>query len=135
MEDFTKRLNEILTKLNISKTALAEQIGVTKQVLNKWFNHSSIPDGKTLILFKKKFNISIDWLLTGVGSMYGGEDSSHDDLIDSLKSELLDKENQLQRVREAIQSTNSATKTTNTVSKALAAKLVKGNPGRSVKQK
>lgn len=102
METFSERLEYLIKELNINKSTLANRLGVTKQVLNKWFNHGVIPEGKLLLLFNAIFNISIDWLLTGKGSMYAGSDKQKDYIIKDLQSELIVKDEQLSRIRNAI---------------------------------
>ena len=54
---------------------LAQTLGVTPQALSNHRKKGEISPG-LLFKFAKKYNISIDWLLTGIGGMYKGMESS-----------------------------------------------------------
>lgn len=134
MEEIGNRIKQI--RGNLSKSAFAEKLGIKLQYIKRYEEEGVLPTTDFYKRIINTFDVNINWLLTGIGSMYSSApDKSKDELIDSLKSELLEKENQLTRVREAIGYSESRAKTINTAAKIAAAKLVKGNPGQSLKRK
>ena len=65
-----ERIKEILDSEGITKKDFAEKIGMTSQSFNDYATGKRLIPTKNLINIQKNFNISIDWLLTGIGEMY-----------------------------------------------------------------
>jgi len=49
------------------RQCFADAIGVTYEAVRQWCIGKKIPDGQRLITIQERFNVSIDWLLTGDG--------------------------------------------------------------------
>lgn len=65
LNSFCDRLEELLETRHISKTELAQKMGIKKQTLNGYLNKTRIPKAEVLIELSKILNVSIDFLLTG----------------------------------------------------------------------
>lgn len=75
--------------LKMSQEAFAECLGVSRSVIkNIELNALARPDQK-LSLYKlicSEFNISEEWLLNGIGEMYGSNEAEYSALIDRVMS-------------------------------------------------
>ena len=58
-----KRLRYLRERAGISQKALAEQIGVSQQSINKYENHNIEPDIETLIALADTFGTTVDYLI------------------------------------------------------------------------
>ena len=58
-----KRLRFLRERAGISQKALAEQIGVSQQSINKYENHNIEPDIETLIALADVFGTTVDYLI------------------------------------------------------------------------
>lgn len=65
---FAKNINTLCVD-NGGKYAFADALGVVYDSVRRWCNGENIPDGDTLLAIHEKFNVSIDWLLTGKESV------------------------------------------------------------------
>lgn len=61
--EFTRNLKELLKRSELTVTAFADRIGITRQALTTYLNDGRIPDSETLLKICKAFHISADWLL------------------------------------------------------------------------
>ena len=73
LEGFSKRLNEALDELRYPRhgrqTALAKVMGVTQRSTMAWLKGISIPDYAKIVSLAKKLGLSLEWLMSGQGSM------------------------------------------------------------------
>ncbi|MBN2435601.1 MAG: helix-turn-helix transcriptional regulator [Spirochaetes bacterium] len=67
------RIKEIRTEKNLTQTELAKLIGIARPVLNRAEKDNQAPSATVLLKFLN-IGISIDWLLTGEGSMFLNEE-------------------------------------------------------------
>ncbi len=67
---FGKRLKEVLKKLNLTQTALSKEIGTSNVVINRYVKSKTTPDYNFLNKLAAIYNININWLLTGEGSIF-----------------------------------------------------------------
>jgi transcriptional regulator with XRE-family HTH domain len=65
---FSEQLRVLLYKNNVTQTALADGIGVSKQVISKWLAGQSVPDMISFQRIAKFFDVPYDYL-------YGDEKS------------------------------------------------------------
>ena len=63
MSQILKRLRFLRERAGISQKALAEQIGVSQQSINKYENHNIEPDIETLIALADFFDTTVDYLI------------------------------------------------------------------------
>ncbi|MFP9470304.1 helix-turn-helix domain-containing protein [Pectobacterium brasiliense] len=77
-----------------SDNALCIQIGVSPQTLSSWKSRNKVPYAKCVDISKEK-GISLDWLLTGSGSMLRGSVDSQESSFSRSDLTLLELLNQL----------------------------------------
>jgi SOS-response transcriptional repressor LexA len=66
-----KRLAELIKKLNLTQQRFAQEIGVSQPTISDWINKPNVnPSTESLTKISNAFNINLNWLLTGEGSMY-----------------------------------------------------------------
>ncbi|ANB27206.1 XRE family transcriptional regulator [Alteromonas stellipolaris] len=66
----TSRLKEVMLKHGVRNADLARVADVSPQAVGRWFKTNSISK-KSLSAISKHFNIPLDWLMTGEGSLTG----------------------------------------------------------------
>ena len=59
------RITELRKKNNMSQTALADAVGVSRQAVSKWETGLSLPDSSKLILLAQILSTDIEYLSTG----------------------------------------------------------------------
>ncbi|OFY98845.1 MAG: hypothetical protein A3K10_16585 [Bacteroidetes bacterium RIFCSPLOWO2_12_FULL_31_6] len=70
IDDIAKRLKEVRTVLKMNQTEFSSSIGIEQTYLSQLENGKIGVGNKILLTLIEKHNISIDWLLTGTGSMF-----------------------------------------------------------------
>jgi len=88
MDDINIRVGEVIQSLGLTTTAIAKRLGVSWTTINN-YTKGRIPDGRTLISFKQKLDVDVNWLLTGEGSMFLNKEgwvkpSTHNFVRDSM---------------------------------------------------
>lgn len=63
---FTKVFADLVKSSNLTQTEIAKGIGVTQQTISSYKHGRITPDLETLIKIAEFFNVSMDYLLTGV---------------------------------------------------------------------
>ena len=58
------KIKEYRKKCGYTQSALAEKLGVTKQMVSKWEREDYTPNLSTLVKLKKIFNCSLDDLVS-----------------------------------------------------------------------
>jgi len=71
-----ERVEKIRKNLNFTKKKFAEELGITQQAYINYAKGSRDIPSNVLLKINQLFNVSIDWLLTGKGSMYLQESST-----------------------------------------------------------
>jgi SOS-response transcriptional repressor LexA len=76
MKMIGERLYQIIKKLHLTQSRLAEKIGISSVVINRYFKDRTVPSAEFLNKMALQYNININWLLNGEGSMFysGDED-------------------------------------------------------------
>lgn len=64
------RIEELVSTLNITKTAFAEKIKVTQPYISKLISGNGIPSDRLIEDICEKFDVDENWLRTGEGEMY-----------------------------------------------------------------
>lgn len=54
----------------LGQLEFAKELGIKRNTASAYENNSIIPSGKVLLKFYKKFNVNINWLLSGEGDPY-----------------------------------------------------------------
>ena len=62
---FSKNLQAIRKKNQLSQEELAELLGVSRQAVSKWELGEGYPEVEKLLILSKKLNVSLDSLMTG----------------------------------------------------------------------
>ena len=70
-EDFSCRLGKLIDDLNISQNEFARQIDSTSAFVSNMIRGKSKPGLDFLQKIAECYNVSLDWLILGKGSMYG----------------------------------------------------------------
>jgi len=79
MKKITPILNRLKQVLNVkTDKELTEKLGISYSTLDTWKNRDKIPE-KRLLEFSLKYQVPMDWLLTGEGEMYKGNESTPQD--------------------------------------------------------
>lgn len=65
MADFSQRLRELRTGRGWSQEALAHQLSVSRQAVQKWEAGTARPDLDNLTALSELFHVSLDWLVLG----------------------------------------------------------------------
>ena len=63
--DLGKQIKKYRNEKELSQTALAERVFVSRQTISNWENDKSYPDIKSLVLLSEIFEISLDQLIKG----------------------------------------------------------------------
>ena len=67
---FEERLKYLRSELGLSQTDMAKLMGVSLRVYHRYEKGEQKPSYEKLIPLVKKFNVNINWLLTGEGEMF-----------------------------------------------------------------
>lgn len=102
-QEIGKRLRLIREKKGITQAELGEKLGIQFQHVSKYERGETVPTWENLIKLAELYDVNINWLLTGKGSMFlspltysvheakslaGVKDFEHDDQIDEIIAEL-----------------------------------------------
>jgi transcriptional regulator with XRE-family HTH domain len=68
-----KRLRE-LRGFDLTQEEFADELGIGQSQLSKYERGVAAPPAEILFYVKKRFGVSIDWLLTGEGSKHLGDE-------------------------------------------------------------
>ncbi len=85
-----KRIDKLVTKLGITKTAFAEGIKVSQPYISKLIAGKGEPSERLIDDMVEKYSVNKDWLLTGAGgdeNMFIPEDMKYMQTIGKLGSE------------------------------------------------
>ncbi|MBN2461125.1 MAG: helix-turn-helix domain-containing protein [Candidatus Cloacimonetes bacterium] len=69
-----ERLQQLLLKLDLSQIGLARALGTSNVVVNRYINNKTMPDYNFLRKLGSSFRVNINWLLTGDGPIFAGEE-------------------------------------------------------------
>lgn len=65
-----KRFRDIRVQIGLTQTELAKQLGCGRSNISLIESGKNLPGGSILIALKSKYNVSLDWLFSGEGSMF-----------------------------------------------------------------
>jgi Helix-turn-helix. len=65
-----ERFRQVRKKLSLTQTNLAEVLGCKQATIADYERDRISPSTKVLLIIAENYNLSIDWLLTGSGSMF-----------------------------------------------------------------
>lgn len=67
--EFSKSINTLISQYcEGDKKAFAAELGVHYDSVRRWSNGNDLPNGPILVEIHKKYNVSLDWLLTGLSA-------------------------------------------------------------------
>lgn len=81
---FAEKLKELRSGAGLSQEKLAEQLGVSRQVVTKWETGRSTPDMQNLLALSDVFSISLDEMLGEVSAPQPQEESGSNYLYESV---------------------------------------------------
>ena len=73
-----KRLKEIRKELKITSKELADELGIPVRTIGSYERNEAQPGPKFFNNIHEKYNININWFLTGKGNMFVSEKTSAD---------------------------------------------------------
>lgn len=76
------RFSEFRNKLNISQQDVADVVELSRPYITQVENSKANPSFKLLYQLRMKYNLSIDWLLSGQGEMIVSENSITDEMTE-----------------------------------------------------
>jgi transcriptional regulator with XRE-family HTH domain len=77
-----KRIRQVRKNLGLKQDKFANQLGCGRSNISQIENGLFYPTAKSLIVLKSKFNVNLDWLFSGEGSMFIEENEKNIDLLD-----------------------------------------------------
>lgn len=69
---FSGRLSQVITRCCVSQSEFARRLGVSPGFISDASRGVKLPGAEFLCSVRTVFGVSIDWLLTGKGTMFGG---------------------------------------------------------------
>lgn len=63
--EFVDRIEQILVKKNLKRTAFAKSVGVTNQAFTDWRRRGTIPAADIACRIADSLNVDLRWLITG----------------------------------------------------------------------
>lgn len=77
-----KRLNQARKKIGLNQGEFGEHLGCGRSNISQIENGLFFPTSSLLAELKSKFNVSLDWLFSGEGSMFIEEKEKNIELLD-----------------------------------------------------
>jgi SOS-response transcriptional repressor LexA len=65
-----KRINKIRTENNLNQGQMAEALGTSQALISMYLKGTRMPGSEVLESIARKYNVNLNWLLTGDGDMY-----------------------------------------------------------------
>lgn len=65
-----KRLRLIRERIGITQAGLGDKLGIQSQHVSKYERGETVPTWENLIKLTESYDVNINWLLTGKGSMF-----------------------------------------------------------------
>lgn len=85
MENIGERFKSIRKILNISQDEFAQSLGITKQAISNIEHSKSMPSVGTMDKLLSKFDINLNYLISGIGNIFNNQQ----EIYKSLRSQLL----------------------------------------------
>lgn len=83
--EFHNKLYQLRKQKGLSQEELANRLNVSRQTVSKWEVGDSTPDMEKLVAISDLFEISLDKLVKGEETVYGGDVSTKLELVNELK--------------------------------------------------
>ena len=87
LADLPARLTQVLAHQGISQTELARQIGMSPGFISDVMRGHKRPGAEFFVAVRKLFCVSIDWLMTGDGTMMGDVGIRHE-LLQAIRIQI-----------------------------------------------
>ena len=88
MNKMGSRIKLLRQQLNMSQDELAKSLGVTKQAISNIENSKSAPSVNVLSKLALDYNVNLNYLIIGKGSVYSLDDSSTTSIKKSILKEV-----------------------------------------------
>ena len=85
--DLADRFRALRSKVNLSQKDFAQSIGVSQSVIAEIERGSREPSRSVLVAIAEKYQVSLDWLLLGVGSSDSVQRKENPE-VEALKKEI-----------------------------------------------
>lgn len=91
MEELGNRLRAIRKNLKLTQSGFAKKINVLYETISKYETGKVLPCSQFLSKLYHAYNVDINWLITGKGSMFLGVNSSYSKNLTSIVKEKTEK--------------------------------------------
>ena len=98
--DIKLRIGQIVADREMSRTKLAEQMGISPAYLASVINSPDKSVSSRLLKAFASIDVDINWLLTGIGNMYTGDKSG--ETIESWKMQAKNAQSELDAVEDTV---------------------------------
>ncbi len=98
----SERFNLLRKYLNLNQKQMAEALGITQPSISAIEKTGSVSVETIEKISNTYNNISIEWLITGNGSMIKSEPVINDDIIAHLKREILERDKKISELNDRI---------------------------------
>lgn len=82
--EIASRIKQARNEVGMTRKGLAGFLGCSRSQAGHFETGYSVPSIELLLLFSVKYNVSIDWILTGKGKMFASLPVEHDDEVREL---------------------------------------------------
>lgn len=104
----TNRIKEIRQKIFVSQSNMEDCLNLSRNTLSAYERGKAFFKPHTLQLLASKYNININWLLTGQGNMLLSDDDkvNNNELIQQQQDRIKELQAQVDLLKELLQSNN-----------------------------
>ena len=89
LEGFAARLAQVIAHIGVNQSEFARRLGISPGFVSEAVRGVKKPGAEFLYAVRTVFGVSIDWLLTGEGTMLGGSGSGIDlDLLGTIRLQI-----------------------------------------------
>ena len=78
LNEVGSRFREIRHKLKLTQQQLGDKLGINGSAVAKYENGISFPTGRMLDLLASQYNVSMDYLLCGRGTLFYDDEDTQD---------------------------------------------------------
>jgi transcriptional regulator with XRE-family HTH domain len=89
---YSENLKKLRKELRVTALELADNLGISANSINNYENGRRKPNFEFLELLVQVYNVNLNWLITGKGEMFIGQDKTDHTKIDEAEFKKLFKQ-------------------------------------------